>query len=105
MKRIRRLEQLNQIDANLLLTFADGKQVTMLGSASHFFRIADLLHDPDVFNAAQPAGTHKVAVRDLDALRRAISIEGDSGWASRNTAPRKAFAMEVPALPWPHASR
>lgn len=78
MNRIRRLEELSQIDVNLVLTFADGKQAKMLGRASHFFRMLELLNDPDAFEATRSAAARKTAEGDLGALRRAIRIEGDS---------------------------
>jgi hypothetical protein len=77
MSRIRRLEQLSQIDANIVLTFADGQQTRMLGSARHFFRMVNHLPDPEAFSAPRP-GSLTIAEHDLDSLRRAVRIEGGS---------------------------
>ena len=77
-KRVRELEQAIQVDAWLTLTFPDGKQKKLLGRATHFFRLQELLSDPDAFEATRPRGVLKMAEQDLDALRRAVHIEGDS---------------------------
>jgi hypothetical protein len=77
-KRVRCLEQLSQIDANLVLMFADGRQTRMLGSARHFFCLVDHLRDPETFRATRPAGSLTMAEHDLDSLRRAVRIEGES---------------------------
>ncbi len=78
LNRVRALEQAIQVDAWLTLTFPDGEQQKLLGRATHFFRLRDLLLDPDAFEATHPRGVLKMAEQDLEALRRAVHIEGDS---------------------------
>lgn len=78
MSRIRRLEKLSQIDANLVLTFPDGKQTRISGSARQFFRLAKLLPDPETPGKTRTARSFSLAEQELDSLRRAVRIEGGS---------------------------
>lgn len=77
LNRVRRLEQLSQINQSLILTFAEGRQPErMSGSARHFFRLMGFLCDNDEFRTERTSRAVVAAEADLNALRSATGVEG-----------------------------
>ena len=77
-RRLRRLEQQPRMDEWVTLTFASGEQKRVLARTTHFYRLLDLLLDPEKFHEECAQGIRQMTSTDLEAVRRATSIEGHS---------------------------
>jgi hypothetical protein len=75
----------------------------VLARSTHLYRLLDLLFDPETFRAERADGAIRMTSNDLEALRLATSIEGESSQAfalvqalAKGPAPEVALPRLVP---------